>query len=261
MSLFDLTGRVAVITGSSRGIGRAVAERLAEQGANVVISSRKLEPCQAVADSINAVRGAGRAIAVGANISSKEALGELVARTREVFGKIDILVCNAATNIHFGPLSSITDDQFRKILDNNILSNHWLIQMVAPEMIARREGAITIVSSIGGLRGSSLIGAYNISKAADFQLARNLAVELGPHNVRINCVAPGIIKTDFARALWDNPKIANAAAAATPLQRLGEPDDVAGVVVFLSSAAGRYMTGQSIAIDGGSTISGTSAAT
>jgi NAD(P)-dependent dehydrogenase (short-subunit alcohol dehydrogenase family) len=255
MSLFDLAGRVAVITGSSRGIGRAVAERLAEQGANVVVSSRSLEASQAVADAINAKHGPGTALAVAANISSKEALANLVARTREVFGKIDILVCNAATNIHVGPMASITDQQFRKILDNNILSNHWLIQLVAPEMIGRRDGAVVIVSSIGGLHGSPLIGAYNISKAADFQLARNLAVELGPHNVRINCVAPGLIRTDFARALWENPKIARAAAAATPLQRLGEPDDVAGAVVFLSSAAARYITGQSIVVDGGSTIS------
>jgi hypothetical protein len=258
MSLFDLTGRVAVITGSSRGIGRAAAERLAEHGAKVVISSRKLDACQAVADGINQARGAGTAIAVAANISSKEVLGELVARTREAFGKIDILICNAATNVHFGSLLSIKDEQFRKILDNNSLSVHWLIQLVVPEMIARKDGAIAIVSSIGGLKGSPLIGAYNISKAADFQLARNLAVELGPHNVRINCVAPGVIKTEFARALWDNPKIAKAAEAATPLQRLGEPDDVAGAVVFLSSPASRYITGQGIVVDGGSTISSAS---
>jgi NAD(P)-dependent dehydrogenase (short-subunit alcohol dehydrogenase family) len=259
MSLFDLAGRVAVVTGSSRGIGRASAERLAEQGANVVISSRKLDACQAVADAINARQSAtqrgGRAVAIDANISSKEALSQLVQRSREAFGKIDILVCNAATNIHFGPLSSIKDEQFRKILDNNILSNHWLIQMVVPEMIARRDGAIVIVSSIGGLRGSPLIGAYNISKAADLQLARNLAVELGPHNVTVNCVAPGIIKTDFARALWENPKIAQAAEAGMPLRRIGEPDDVAGAVVFLSSPAGRYITGQKIIVDGGTLIS------
>ena len=253
MSLFDLTGRVAVITGSSRGIGRAVAERLAQQGARVVISSRTLSACQAVADAINAQYGS-RAIAVAANISSRDDLATLAARTREAFGQIDILVCNAATNVHLGPMSAITDAQFRKILDNNILSNHWLIQLVVPEMIARRDGAVTIVSSIGGLRGSPLIGAYNISKAADFQLARNLAVELGPHNVRVNCVAPGVIKTDFARALWQNPRIARAAEAATPLKRLGEPDDVAGAVVFLSSPAARYITGQSLVVDGGTTI-------
>jgi len=255
MSLFDLTGRVAVITGSSRGIGRAAAERFAEQGANVVVSSRKLDACQAVADAINerqkTSERAGRAIAVEANISAKEALAQLVARARAEFGKIDILVCNAATNVHFGPLATIKDEQFRKILDNNILSNHWLIQMVVPEMIERRDGAIVIVSSIGGLRGSPLIGAYNISKAADFQLARNLAVEYGPHNVRVNCVAPGIIKTDFAKALWANPQIAKAAEASMPLRRLGEADDVAGAIVFLGSPAGRYITGQKIVIDGG----------
>ncbi len=258
MSLFDLTGRVAVITGSSRGIGRAAAERLAEQGASVVVSSRKLDACRAVADAINARQAAGQrggsAIAVEANISSKDALARLVERAHEAFGKIDILVCNAATNVHFGPLSTIKDEQFRKIFDNNVLSNHWLIQLVLPEMIARRDGSVVIVSSVGGLRGSPLIGAYNISKAADFQLARNLAVELGPHNVRVNCVAPGIIKTDFARALWDNPKIAQAAEAATPLRRIGEPDDVAGAIVFLSSPAGRYVSGQKIVVDGGALI-------
>jgi NAD(P)-dependent dehydrogenase (short-subunit alcohol dehydrogenase family) len=259
MSLFDLTGLVAVITGSSRGIGRAAAERLAEQGANVVVSSRKLAACQVVADAINARQQAeqrgGKAIAVEANISSKEALTQLVARAREAFGKIDILVCNAATNVHFGSMSTLQDEQFRKILDNNILSNHWLIQMVVPEMVARRDGSVIIVSSIGGLRGSPLIGAYNISKAADFQLARNLAVELGPHNVRVNCVAPGVIRTEFARALWDNPKIAKATVASMPLRRIGDPDDVAGAIVFLASPAGRYVTGQNIPVDGGILIS------
>lgn len=256
MSLFDVSGRVAVITGSSRGIGRAVAERLAEQGAKVVISSRKAEACQTTADAINGARGAGTAVSIPANISSRDDLVNLTTKTREVFGKIDILICNAATNVHFGPMSTLKDEQLRKILDNNILSNHWLIQLVAPEMIARRDGVIVIVSSIGGLHGSAMLGAYGLSKAADFQLARNLAVELGPHNIRVNCVAPGIIKTDFARALWQNPKIAQASEAATPLRRLGEPDDVAGAVVFLCSPAGRYITGQSLVIDGGSTIGG-----
>jgi NAD(P)-dependent dehydrogenase (short-subunit alcohol dehydrogenase family) len=254
-TLFDLTGRVAIITGSSRGIGRAIAERLADQGAKVVVSSRTQSAVDDVAAAINATHGAGTAIAVAANISSKDDLVRLVERTRDAFSKIDILVCNAATNVHFGPLSAIKDEQFRKILDNNILSNHWLVQLVAPEMAERGDGAITLVSSIGGMQGSPLIGAYNISKAADLQLARNLAVELGPRNVRVNCVAPGLIKTDFARALWQNPKIARAAEASTPLRRLGEPDDVAGAVVFLSSAAGRYITGQCIIIDGGGMIS------
>ena len=256
MSLFDISGRVAIITGSSRGIGRAVAEHLAKHGAKVVISSRKLDACTPVAAAINEARGPGTALAVAANISSKDDLANLVAKTRESFGKIDILVCNAATNVHMGSMATLTDEQFRKILDNNILSSHWLIQLVAPEMIARRDGAIVIVSSVGGLKGSALLGAYSISKAADFQLARNLAVELGPHNVRINCVAPGLIKTDFAKALWQNPTIAKAYEQATPLRRLGETDDVAGAVVFLSSPAGRFITGQILVIDGGATISG-----
>jgi NAD(P)-dependent dehydrogenase (short-subunit alcohol dehydrogenase family) len=256
MSLFDITGRVAIITGSSRGIGRAVAEHLAKHGAKVVISSRKLDACMPVAEAINEARGPGTALAVAANISSKEDLANLVEKTRETFGKIDILVCNAATNVHMGSMSTLTDEQFRKILDNNILSNHWLIQLVAPEMTARRDGAIVIVSSVGGLKGSAVLGAYSVSKAADFQLARNLAVELGPHNVRINCVAPGLIKTDFAKALWQNPTIAKAYEQATPLRRLGETDDVAGAVVFLCSPAGRFITGQTLVIDGGATVGG-----
>jgi NAD(P)-dependent dehydrogenase (short-subunit alcohol dehydrogenase family) len=256
MSLFDISGRVAIITGSSRGIGRAVAEHLAKHGAKVVISSRKLDACMPVAEAINEARGPGTALAVAANISSKDDLANLVAKARESFGKIDILVCNAATNVHMGSMTTLTDEQFRKILDNNILSNHWLVQLVAPEMIARRDGAIVIVSSVGGLKGSAVLGAYSISKAADFQLARNMAVELGQHNVRINCVAPGLIKTDFAKALWQNPTIAKAYEQATPLRRLGETDDVAGAVVFLSSPASRFITGQTLVIDGGATIGG-----
>ncbi len=207
MSLFDLTGKVAVVTGSSRGIGRAIVERMAEQGAKVVVSSRNLEPCQEVAAAINQKFGDGRALALAANISSKEHLQRLVDETLRTFGRIDVLVCNAASNPHYGPMHTITDDQLRKILDNNIVSNHWLITMTAPQMIARKDGAIIIVSSIGGLRGSPVIGSYCISKAADLQLARNLAIELGPHNVRINCIAPGLIRTDFARALWEDPEM------------------------------------------------------
>jgi hypothetical protein len=254
MSLFDLKGRVAVVTGSSRGIGRSIAERLAEHGARVVISSRSLEACEPVADGINAAGHGGQAIAVEANISSKEGLQHLVDRAHEAFGPIDILVCNAATNVQFGPMSELTDAQFRKIFDNNVLSNHWLIQLVAPDMIARRDGAIVIISSVAGFLGSTLIGAYGVSKAADFQLARNLAAELGPHNVRVNCIAPGIVRTKFARNLWENPAIARAAEARTPLRRLGEPDDVAGIAVFLCAPAARFVTGQAIVADGGASV-------
>jgi NAD(P)-dependent dehydrogenase (short-subunit alcohol dehydrogenase family) len=253
MSLFDLTGKVAVITGSSRGIGKAIAEQMADHGAKVVISSRKAGPCEEVAAAINA-KHAGAAIAVPANISSKEDLQRVVDETRKAFGKIDILVCNAASNPYYGPMSGITDEAFRKILDNNIISNHWLVQMVAPEMRERKDGAIIIVSSIGGLRGNAVIGAYNISKAADFQLARNLAHELSPDNNRVNCIAPGLVKTDFARALWDTPEAEKRSSAGTPLRRLGEPDDIAGAAVYLASKAGSWMTGQAMVVDGGATI-------
>ena len=254
MNLFSLAGKVAIVTGSSRGIGKAIAERLAEHGAKVAISSRKLEPCQQVADALNAKHGAGTAIAVAANISSKEALQQLVDQTVQQLGSVDVLVCNAASNPYYGPQAGISDDQFRKVLDNNIVSNHWLIGMVAPGMMERRSGSIVIVSSIGGLRGSAIIGAYCISKAADMQLARNLAVEFGPHNVRVNCIAPGLIKTDFARALWEDPKLLEARNADTPLRRIGEPDEIAGAAVFLASPASSFMTGQTIVIDGGVTI-------
>ena len=253
MSLFDLTGKVAIITGSSRGIGRAIAERMAEQGAKVVISSRKFEACEEVAKAINE-KHPGSAIAVAASISSKPDLENLVNETRQAFGKIDILVCNAASNPYYGPLAKIEDEQFRKILDNNIISNHWLVQLCAPEMIERKDGAIIIVSSIGGLRGSTTIGAYNISKAADFQLVRNYAVEYGQHNIRVNAIAPGLIKTDFARALWENPEAEKQFRTSHPMRRMGEPDDLAGAAIFLASKAGGYVNGQMIVVDGGTTI-------
>jgi NAD(P)-dependent dehydrogenase (short-subunit alcohol dehydrogenase family) len=253
-SLFDLTGKVALITGSSRGIGRAIAQCMAEHGARVVISSRRRSACQAVVDEITSLRGAERAIAIEADISSKEQLAALVTETRARLGSINVLVCNAASSPYYGPLREITDQQLAKTLDNNIVSNHWLIQLVAPQMIERGDGAIIIVSSIGGLRGSPALGAYNISKSADMQLARNYAVELGPHNIRVNCIAPGLIRTSFSRALWENPKILSAAVEGTPLRRIGEPDEMAGAAVFLASAAGQFTTGHTLVIDGGLTV-------
>jgi len=252
MNLFDLTGKVAIVTGSSRGIGRAIAEALADHGARVVISSRKAAACQEVADAINA-RHPDAAIVIPASISSKEELQKLADETRKQLGRIDVLVCNAASNPYYGPMAGISDDQFRKILDNNVIANHWLISMVAPEMLERGEGSIIIVSSIGGLKASPVIGAYNISKAADFQLARNLAAEFGPRQVRVNCIAPGLIKTDFAKALWENPQTLAAVTMHTPMQRIGEPHEIAGAAVFLASPASTFMTGQAIIVDGGAT--------
>ena len=253
MSLFDLSGKSAIITGSSRGIGRAIAEAMADQGAKVTMSSRKPGPCQEVAAAINEKHGDGTAIAVPANISSKEELQAMVDATNKAFGKIDVVVCNAAANPYYGPMEGITDDQFEKVLQNNIISNHWLIQMCMPQMRERKDGAIILVSSIGGLRGSPIIGAYNISKAADFQLARNLATEYGKDNIRVNCIAPGLIRTDFARALWEDPQNLKRALSGTPMARIGEPEEIAGAACYLASKAGSYMTGQMMVVDGGAT--------
>ncbi len=250
-SLFDLTGQVAIVTGSSKGIGRAMAERMAEHGARVVVSSRKADACEAVADGIRA-RG-GQAIVVACNIGRKEELQALVDRTTAEWGRVDALVCNAAVNPHFGPLASIEDSAWDRIMGTNIRSNLWLSNMVLPGMAERGEGSVTIVSSIAGLRGSTTIGAYGVSKAADMQLARNLAVEWGPRGVRVNCIAPGLVRTDFARALWEDPANLRRRTSDTPLQRIGEPDEIAGAAVFLASAAGRFTTGQTLVIDGGVT--------
>jgi NAD(P)-dependent dehydrogenase (short-subunit alcohol dehydrogenase family) len=250
-SLFDLTGKNAIITGSSKGIGKAIAHRLAEHGANVAISSRKADACEAARDEINAALGRRAAVSIPANIADKGALQTLVDETHKQLGQVDILICNAASNPYFGPMAGISDEQFSKILSNNIISNHWLISMVAPEMVARKAGAIVIISSIGGLHGSNVIGAYNISKAADMQLARNLALEFGPDGVTVNTIAPGLVKTDFAKALWENPKILEVATSNSCLKRIGQPDEIAGMAVFLASKAGAFTTGQTFVIDGG----------
>lgn len=248
-SLFDLSGQVAVITGSSRGIGRAIAERMAEHGARVVVSSRKADACEAVAEAIRG-RG-GEALVMPCNISRKEELQGLVDATLARWGRIDALVCNAAVNPHFGPSATIPDDAWDRIMASNIRSNHWLCNMALPGMAERGAGSVVVVSSIAGLRGSTSLGAYGISKAADMQLVRNLAVEWGPRGIRANCIAPGLVRTDFARALWEDPANLARRTRDTPLQRIGEPDEIAGAAVFLASAAGSFMTGQTIVIDGG----------
>ncbi len=253
-NLFDLAGKTAIITGSSKGIGKAIAHRLAEHGANVVVSSRKTDACEAAIAEINAVLGRNAAISVPANIADKAALQHLVDETHRAFGQIDILVCNAASNPYFGPMGNMSDDQFGKILQNNIVSNHWLIAMCAPEMRARQDGAIIIISSVGGLKASPVLGAYNISKAADMQLARNLALEFGEDNVRVNAIAPGLVQTDFAKALWDNPAILDAFMTRSCLKRVGQPDDIAGMAVLLASQAGSFCTGQTFIVDGGQTV-------
>lgn len=252
MSLFSLENNVALITGSTKGIGKAIASRMAEQGAKVVISSRNQDACDEVAGEIN--RLGGQAIAVACNINYKEQLQNLVTRSQEAFGTINTLVCNAALNPYFGPSQDIPDEAFDKVMHANIGSVHRLCQLVIPGMAEAGGGAVIIVSSIGGIKGTDSLGAYAISKAADMQIARNLAVEWGPKNVRVNCIAPGLIRTDFARALWENPEIYEATVAKYPLRRIGEPDEIAGAAVMLASKAGSFTTGQTLVIDGGGTI-------
>ncbi|MCK8785798.1 SDR family oxidoreductase [Roseomonas sp. NAR14] len=250
-NLFDLAGKVAVVTGGSKGIGRAIAERLAQHGARVVVASRRLDACQEVVDGI-AARG-GEAMALACNIGRKPELQALVDATLARWGRIDALVCNAAVNPYFGPAIDMPDEAFDKIMASNVRSNLWLAHMVLPGMAERGEGSVIIISSIGGLRGSPTLGAYGISKAADMQLARNLAVEWGPRGIRANCIAPGLVRTDFARALWEDPANLRKRTRDTPLQRIGEPDEIAGAAVFLASPASTFMTGQTIVIDGGVT--------
>jgi NAD(P)-dependent dehydrogenase (short-subunit alcohol dehydrogenase family) len=250
--MFDLTGKVAIVTGSSKGIGKAIAEALARAGAKVVISSRKAEACEEVAGPL---RKEGRTVEViPCHIGKRIDCEALVAKTREKFGSADVLVCNAAVNPYYGPLSGLSDEAFDKVMQTNVRSNLWLANLVRPDMAAKRDGAIIIVSSIGGLKGTDKLGIYAISKAADFQLARNLAIECGPDNIRVNCIAPGLVRTDFAKALWDNPETLKQTESRTPLRRIGEPDDIAGAAVFLASRAATWMTGQTIVIDGGVTI-------
>jgi NAD(P)-dependent dehydrogenase (short-subunit alcohol dehydrogenase family) len=252
--IFRLDGKTALVTGSSKGIGRAIAEAMAAQGAQVMISSRKADACEQVAEEIEAA--GGRAVAIPCNISHKDQLQALVAATRRAFGRIDILVCNAAVNPHYGPMATVPDEAYEKTMGANVRSNLWLCNMVIPEMAERQDGAVIIVSSVAGLKGTSNIGIYALSKAADMQLARNLAVEWGRSNVRANCLAPSIIKTDMAKALWDNPETYKHAVSTYALGRIGEVEEVAGAAVFLASDAGRFITGQTIVIDGGATIFG-----
>ncbi len=251
--LFRLDGKVALVTGSSRGIGRAIAEAMAAHGAKVVVSSRKAEACDAVAAGIRAA--GGEAKVVPCNISRDEELKPLVAGARAAFGRIDILVLNAAVNPHYGPLASLTAEAYEKTMGANVRSNLWLCNLVIPGMAEQKDGAVIIVSSVAGLKGTKTIGVYALSKAADMQLARNLAAEWGGSNVRVNCLAPSIIRTDMARALWENPETYKMAVSTYPLGRIGEVEDIAGAAVFLAAPAGQFITGQTIVIDGGATIS------
>ncbi len=253
-SLFSLDGKVAVVTGSSRGIGRAIAERLADAGAAVVVSSRKPDACEPVADAIR--NSGGRAHVQACNISDREQCNALIQSAHETFGSLDILVCNAASNPYYGPLLDIPDSAYEKIMGNNVRSNLWLAQAAMPRIAESGGGSVIVISSIAGLQGVRNLGAYAISKSADLGLIRSLAMEGGPNNIRVNALCPGIIKTDFARALWENPDILREVEGTAPLGRIGVPDEVAGVAVMLAAPAGAFITGQHIVMDGGVTMAG-----
>lgn len=252
-NLFDLSGKIAVVTGSSRGIGKSIASQMALHGASVVVSSRSQESCDAVAIEINESlpRGAGSALGIACHVGKKDDLENLVNSTKEKLGTIDILVCNAAVNPFYGSMLEISDTAYEKVLDSNVKSNHWLSQLVIPDMIERRDGVIIIVSSVGGLRGSATLGTYGVSKAADIAIVRNISAEFGLYNIRANAIAPGLIKTDFAKALWENPATLKNSTQNSHLKRIGEPDEIGGAAVFLASDAGKFVSGQTIVIDGG----------
>ena len=254
MSLFNLKNKSFLITGSSKGIGKAIAFEAAKAGAKVIISSRKIDICNKTANEINEHVGTEVAFPITANIGDESQLKNLVSETNKILGKIDVLVCNAATNPFMGSMEDIPSEAFDKIMHNNVKSNHILTNLVLPQMKERNDGVIIIVSSVGGLKGSSILGAYNMSKAADIMMVKNLASEYGQFNIRSNAIAPGLIKTDFAKALWENPEILKRVTSTVPMRRIGMPNEIAGIALMLASEAGSYINGQTLVVDGGMTI-------
>ena len=254
MSLFSLKNKAILITGSSKGIGKSIAHQSALMGANVIISSRKIDACEITAKEINDDIGKEVAFPIACNIAEDEQLKYLVDKTIETLGSIDTLICNAATNTFMGSMLDMNIEQFDKVMHNNIRSNQLLCNICLPHMIEKNDGAIIIISSIAAIKGSAFLGAYNISKAADVMIVKNIAAEFGYKNIRANSIAPGLIKTDFAKGLWENPDILSKVLESNPMRRIGEPNEIAGAAILLSSNAGSYINGQTIVIDGGTTI-------
>lgn len=246
--------KVIIITGSSRGIGRAAAQLLADRGHAVVISSRNQESCEAVAEQIRG-RG-GDAFALACHIGREEQLETLVEKTVEHYGRLDALVMNAASNPVYGPSDQVDQEAFDVIMRNNVFSAMRLAHLGRPHLAQSGDAAVVLVSSIAGSFGNKVIGAYGLSKAAENQLVRNLALEMGPDGIRVNAVAPGLVKTDFAQALLEDERMVKYFQTATPLQRLAEPEDIAGVIAFLVGADSRWLSGQVITADGGLSVTG-----
>ena len=252
MSEFSLAGKVAVITGASRGIGKAIALRFAEAGAKVVVSSRKLENVQAVADEIETA--GGEALAVQTHVGHADQVEAMAAQAMQSFGRVDIAVNNAATNPHFGPILNADEGQWDKILDTNLKGVFRVCKVVAPQMEKQGGGKIINLASIAGLRPSSAMGVYSVSKAALIMLTQVLAAELGQANIQVNAIAPGVIKTRFSQIMWQTPQIAEPILGRLPLGRFGEPEDVAGLALYLASSASDYVTGGVFLIDGGMSV-------
>ena len=246
---FDLSGRVAIVTGASRGIGRAIAEQYARAGARVVLSSRRQDTLDEAAREIRAA--GGEALGIAAHSGDKEALKALAQATVERFGRLDILVNNAATNPHFGTLLEADDSYWRKTIDVNLMGNVWLTQAAVKRMRAGGGGKIINVASIVGLNPGRYQGIYSITKAGVISLTKSLAVELGPDNIQVNAIAPGLVKTKFAQALWGNEDMLAQVLARTPAGRIGQPEDMAGIALFLASTASDYTTGAVFVLDGG----------
>ncbi|HMB78403.1 MAG TPA: SDR family oxidoreductase [Kiloniellaceae bacterium] len=250
--LFDVKGKVAMVTGSSRGIGRAIAETFAHAGARVVISSRKASACREVAEALCAA--GHEALALPCHVGKRDELDALVDGCLQTWGQIDVLVCNAATNPVLGPLAEVDDAAYAKVMDTNLRNVLWLCNRVCPDMAARGRGSVILISSIAALRASRGLGLYGISKAAELALTRSLAAEWGAKGIRVNAIAPGLVKTDFARALWEDPERLEKAQQRTPLRRIGNPEDIAGVALFLASSAAAFITGQTLVVDGGESV-------
>jgi len=247
-----LTGKVAIITGASKGIGAAIAAFYAREGARVVLSSRKQDMLEEVVAGIAA--DGGKAMEIAAHMGEVDQVQALVDRTIAEWGKVDIAVNNAATNPHFGPLLTADEGQFEKIIDVNLKGYFRLCKAVEPSMRANGGGKIINIASIAGLSPAMNMGAYSISKAGVLMLTQVLATELGDANIQVNALAPGLIKTKFSRALWENENLVMQVQARTPLGRLGEVEDIVGAALFLATPASDYITGEVIVIDGGTSL-------